>query len=104
MEKEFWTVKEIVELFKIDEEMISTLERDEIISLRAESGKGRILSVSEVDKLRVAKTLMEDMDVNLPGVEVILRMRQNMFDMRRQFDDILRELADELRDALKARS
>ena len=40
---------------------------------------------------------MEEMDVNLPGVEVILRMRQNMIDMRRQFDDILEDLARELR-------
>jgi MerR family transcriptional regulator/heat shock protein HspR len=36
------------------------------------------------------------MDINLPGVEVILTMRQNMIDMRRQFDDILKDLAQEL--------
>jgi hypothetical protein len=32
----------------------------------------------------------------LPGVEVILRMRQMMFDMRKQFDDILEDLAAQL--------
>jgi uncharacterized protein (DUF433 family) len=34
-------------------------------------------------------------------VEVILRMRQMMFDMRRQFDEILDDLAQEFQDRLK---
>ena len=41
------------------------------------------------------------MDVNLAGVEVILRMRQMMFDMRKQFDVILEDLAQQLREKLK---
>jgi hypothetical protein len=41
------------------------------------------------------------MGVNLPGVEVILRMRQMMFDMRRQFDEILDDLAQEFQGRLK---
>jgi len=44
---------------------------------------------------------VEDMGVNLPGVEVILRMRQMMFDMRRQFDEILDDLAREFQGRLK---
>jgi hypothetical protein len=38
--------------------------------------------------------------VNLPGVEIILRMRQNMFEMRRQFDEILEDLARQLKQDL----
>jgi MerR family transcriptional regulator/heat shock protein HspR len=41
------------------------------------------------------------MEVNLPGVEVILQMRQNMLDMRRQFDDILEDLARRLHDKIE---
>jgi MerR family transcriptional regulator/heat shock protein HspR len=44
---------------------------------------------------------MEDMDVNLPGVEVILRMRENMVQMRRQFDAILEELAVQIKESMK---
>ena len=36
------------------------------------------------------------MDVNLPGVEVILRMRQNMLAMRKQFDDILEDITQKI--------
>ncbi len=41
------------------------------------------------------------MGVNLAGVEVILRMRQSMIEMRRQFDSILEDLAQELQDAFR---
>jgi hypothetical protein len=41
------------------------------------------------------------MGVNLPGVEIILRMRQMIFDMRRQFDEILDDLAQEFQGRLK---
>jgi len=44
---------------------------------------------------------MEDMDVNLSGVEVILQMRKNMIDMRRQFDAILEDLARQMQKTLK---
>jgi MerR family transcriptional regulator/heat shock protein HspR len=40
---------------------------------------------------------MREMDVNLPGVEVILHMREDLFSMHKQFDEILRALVEELR-------
>ncbi|HNR51975.1 MAG TPA: chaperone modulator CbpM, partial [Deltaproteobacteria bacterium] len=98
MEKDVWTVREVVEILNIDEEFIAALQREDIITLmRDDSRGGNLLRRQEIDKIRVAKVLVEDMDINLPGVEVILGMRQNMIDMRRQFDDILKDLADEIR-------
>jgi MerR family transcriptional regulator/heat shock protein HspR len=41
------------------------------------------------------------MGVNLAGVEVVLRMRQNMVEMRRQFDAILEDLAREVQETLR---
>jgi MerR family transcriptional regulator/heat shock protein HspR len=57
-----------------------------------------------MEKIRLAKILIEDMGVNLPGVEVIIKMRQNMFEMRKQFDSILEDLAKTLNVTLKKRS
>lgn len=101
MEKEFWSISEIVEILEVREEFITTLEKEQIISFcRDEKGSDKLLPSSEFEKLQVAKTLIEDMDINLPGVEVILRMRQNMIEMRCQFDDILKNLVDEFRELL----
>jgi len=101
MAKEFWTVTEVVELFQIEETFLSELEEEELICPTClEDPSTRVFSSYELEKLRLAKILMDDMGVNLPGVEIILRMRQNMFDMRRQFDAILEDLAGHLKERL----
>ncbi|MFC1867550.1 chaperone modulator CbpM [Thermodesulfobacteriota bacterium] len=104
MTKEYWTVTEVVESFQIDEDFIADLEREEIVCptcLKDQSTKH--FSERELDKLRLAKILVEDMDVNLPGVEVILRMKQNMLYMREQFDNILEDLARQIKETFRER-
>ena len=100
MAKEYWTITEVVETLEIDESLIADLEREEIICpICLEDQPAKSFSAYELDKIRLAKVLMEDMDVNLPGVEIILRMRHNMIHMRRQFDEILEDLARQIREA-----
>lgn len=43
----------------------------------------------ELEAARIAHTLMHELDVNWPGVEIILRMRSEMLDMRRQVAELL---------------
>ena len=102
MTKEYWTVSEVIEIFQMDENIISYLEEEEIVCPECfDAHPTKRFSAMELDKLRLVKVLMEDMDVNLPGVEVILRMRQNMLQMRKQFDDILEDLAGRFKENLK---
>ena len=97
MAREFWTVKEVIEFFEVDERFLADLQEEELICpLCSDERPDKIFSAEELEKLRVAKILVEDMGVNLPGVDIILRMRQMMFDMRKQFDDILEDLAKQI--------
>jgi len=104
MEKKSWTIKEVIEAFQVDEAFIVSLEREDIICPEC-SGDDPIkyLSNYELEKLRIARMLIEDMDVNLAGVEIILRMRESMINMRRQFDDILEDLAGQIKKTLDQR-
>ena len=100
MTKEYWTIAEVVEIFQIDERFLCDLEEEEIVCPTCQvSASGKLFSPIEMEKVRLAKILVEDMDVNLPGVEVILRMRQSMIEMRRQFDAVLEDLARHLRES-----
>jgi MerR family transcriptional regulator/heat shock protein HspR len=100
--KEFWTVTEVMEIFEVDERFLSELEEEDLLSpVCREGSPAKVFRTEELEKLKLVKDLVEDMGVNLPGVEVILRMRQMMFDMRRQFDEILDDLAQEFQDRLK---
>ena len=105
MAKEFWTYSEVVEIFQVDEGFLSELEEEEVICPSCLKGSSvKVFSTGDLENLRLAKILMEDMGVNLPGVEVVLRMRKSMMEMRRQFDDILEDLADQIKGALEGHS
>jgi MerR family transcriptional regulator/heat shock protein HspR len=102
MAKEFWTITEVIEFFQIDERFLEDLEEEEVVCPTCrQDPPTKLFSADDLEKLRIVKILVEDMGVNLPGVEVILRMRQNMIDMRRQFDAILEDLAQHVRNTLK---
>ena len=92
--KEFWTVSEVMELFQVKEEFLAELEEEEIIcSTCREDSPMKLFPASELEKVSLVKLLVEDMEVNLPGVEIILRMRQSMFELRKQFDAIMEDVA-----------
>ena len=103
MDKEFWTTAEVVEIFDVEERFLEELEKEDILCpvCRGELSS-KVFSSSEMEKIRLAKILVEEMEVNVAGVEIILRMRQTMFEMRKQFDDILDDLARQLRERMKA--
>ena len=102
MDKEFWTVEEVVQIFEVDEHFLRELEDEDILCpVCRDEPSSRVFSSSELEKIRLAKILVEEMDVNVAGVEIILHMRQMMYDMRKQFDDILEDLARQVRERMK---
>ena len=58
-------------------------------------GNIRLYSMRDIDLILLAKSLMEDLGVNLAGVEVMLRMRQRMAEMgveMRRMEEEIRQL------------
>ena len=72
-----------------------------IIEPHRSRGNIRLYSDSDIARLRRAKTLMEDLGVNLAGVEVILRMLGRMANLQNRLEKMeadlekLREVDDE---------
>jgi len=61
-------------------------------------GNIRLYSERDVAQLRRVKTLMDDLGVNLAGVEVIIRMVQRMLELQNQVRELESEL-DRIRQA-----
>ncbi len=59
-------------------------ERVGVIEPSRSPGKIRLYSDNDIARLKRVKTLMEDLGVNLAGVEVILRMARHMSDLQEQ--------------------
>ena len=67
-------------------------EKIGIIEPSRSPGNIRLYSEREVSLLRRVKTLMDDLGVNLAGVEVILRMSQRMAELQSQVKELESEL------------
>jgi len=67
-------------------------ERIGIIEPSRSQGNLRLYSERDIAQLRRVKTLMDDLGVNLAGVEVILHMAQRMSELQHQMEEIEAEL------------
>ena len=56
-------------------------------------GNIRLYSERDIAFIRRVKTLMEDLGINLAGVEVILRMSQQMMELQSQLERMETEIA-----------
>ena len=85
-----------------DSELVESLIKAEIIHIEYDPQGDALISSEDAERLRLVHVLTRELDVNLPGAEVILHMREDMLAMRQQFEAILDAVTQELR-ARKAR-
>ena len=67
-------------------------ERVGIIEPRRSQGNVRLYSDQDIALLKRVKTLVDDMGINLPGVEVILRMMQHMGELQNELEQAQEEI------------
>jgi hypothetical protein len=70
---------EVVRLLNLDDAFLETLERESIVHVDVE---GHRFSARMVERIRVAHSLIFELEVNLSGVAVILRMREELGGVR----------------------
>jgi len=67
-------------------------EKIGIIEPSRSQGNIRLYSERDITQLRRVKTLMDDLGVNLAGVEVILRMARRMSELQQEMEAMEAEL------------
>jgi MerR family transcriptional regulator/heat shock protein HspR len=92
-------LSEIAAQYGIDRGALERLAREELIEIKHTLDEEPVVSGEDVDKARLAMLLMNELDVNLAGAEVIVHMREEMLAMQRQFGKILETLIAEIRRA-----
>ena len=83
------TYARLLELVEGDRELIAELVEHGLIEA---TGDDRALV--DVEHVLVARTLWRDLDVDWPGIEVILRLLDELADARRRIAALERTLAD----------
>jgi MerR family transcriptional regulator/heat shock protein HspR len=96
MTRKYLRVSEVIKICNVPQEFIDILEREHIIEPITRR-KLKVYSPDQVERVRVAHLLIEEMGVNLEGAEVALHMREQMIAMQRQFHELLRLLRRQLK-------
>jgi MerR family transcriptional regulator/heat shock protein HspR len=83
-------------------EFIEALEREGLVDLKRTLDDVPVISAAGIERVRFITFLTQELEVNLPGAEVILHMREDMIAMQRQFEEILHSLVDEVKRGIAA--
>ncbi len=93
----YYTRRQVFELLEVDEVFLVSLEREDIVLRDAPPEAEGEYSERMLERIRVAQNLVRDLEVNLPGVAVIVRLREEMVGLRRHMEDLLGQLAQKPR-------
>lgn len=72
-------------------------EKIGVIQPSRSRGNIRLYSDQDIIRLRRVKTLMNDMGINMAGVEVILRLSERMMELQRRIAELESELGKVVR-------
>jgi MerR family transcriptional regulator/heat shock protein HspR len=90
-------VSDVLADLHVEAEFLHALETEGVIHIKRTLEDEPVMSAEDAERVRVALLLTGEMDINLPGVEVIINMRESMLAMQRQFADILDAVVEEMR-------
>ncbi|MET0502848.1 MAG: chaperone modulator CbpM [Candidatus Binatia bacterium] len=96
MPRKYLRITEVIRICGVDQAFIDRLEQERIIQ-PVMRRKLKVYGREQVDRVRVAHLLIEEMGVNLEGAEVALNMREQMIAMQRQFNELLLLLGQRLK-------
>ena len=88
MQKRYYTIKTAAELCGLHEQSLRMYERRGLIAPQRSSGNIRQFSDDDVEQIRFIKRLVDDLGVNLAGVEVIIHMREQLIETQRELSEL----------------
>lgn len=94
-----YTIRIVAQMVGMHEQSLRMYERKGLIQPQRSDGNIRLFSDADIERVRCIKRLVDDLGVNLAGAEVILHMRDQMDELRREVE----QLQQEARTLLRAR-
>ena len=85
------------QMLSIHPQTLRLYEREGLVSPGRSEGNTRLYSQRDVERVKFILHLTRDMGVNLAGVEVILKMREQMEEMQRKMTGLIGYIREELK-------
>jgi MerR family transcriptional regulator/heat shock protein HspR len=83
----------VASMLDIHPQTLRQYERDGLIKPSRTEGRMRLYSQRDIDKMKMMLRLTRDLGVNIAGVDIILRLKEQMEEMEREIEDLKNELA-----------
>ncbi len=92
MSKKYYSIGIAAEMVDLTQQTIRLYEsRDLIKPIRTKSNK-RLFTDKDLEKLRSIKYLSQELGVNLAGIEIIFRMKEQIAELRMEREQLIRIL------------
>lgn len=95
VKRRHYTISVAAEMVSVHQQTIRHYERLGLVEPYRGKGDIRYFSPEDIDKLLQIRRLVEELGVNLAGVEVILNMRDQMAEMQEHFEREIEDLREQ---------
>ena len=87
-----YVISVVARILGVHAQTLRYYEKVGLIEPSRSMGRVRLYSNRDLERLRQVRTLMNDLGVNLAGVEVILRLTERITEKERQIEDMELEI------------
>ncbi len=82
----------VAKVLDIHPQTLRQYERENLITPSRSNGRIRLYSQRDIDRIKLILRLTRELGVNLAGVDVILRLKENVDNMEQDIRDLKNEL------------
>ena len=86
--KPLYQISAVARMLGVHAQTLRLYEREGLIKPARSEGNTRLYSEEDVDRLRTIISLTRDLGVNLAGVEIILRMKEQIEELQREVEKL----------------
>ena len=97
-ERPRYMISVAAELVGMHPQTLRMYEQKGLVRPKRTPGNTRLYSESDLERLRLVQRLTTEFRLNLAGVELVLRMEDEVRRLRERMDEMERRLREELRD------
>ena len=87
-----YLISVVSKILKIHPQTLRQYEREGLILPSRTDGRMRLYSQKDIDKIKMVLRLTRDLGVNLAGVDIILKLKDNINELEKEVDDMQNKL------------
>lgn len=88
-DKPLYAIGVVAKMLDVSQQTLRIYEKEAMVVPKRTEKNTRLYSQRDVEELRRIITLHKELGVNLPGVEIILRMRRRMEEMQAEYQRLV---------------